>query len=406
MKKYIFLTALFLISTITFSQSYQKGYVLKSTGEKIDCYINTNSFSPNEKPIEYKLNLESNEVIKVDFNEFQEVKLLSPKFFVKKEVQIETSSDKINSLSQQRNPSWVKKEVFLEVLTKSNVILYRYKGYGKTQFFYSKEGDSLSPKPLLFKKYLTAENTIAFNNAYKQELRNLFKDCDQLQEEVYISLSYKQSELIDLFKSYAKCNTSDIEVFDTNFLKTKIKYNVFGGINQTSVNFVHDRVEALNVDFGSSSLWRVGAEVEFQLPFDDNNWAFFVGVAKNKNIDKTRTIATSSFTTPLQDVTFTFDSVEAHLGAKYYLPVNESNDVIFLVGYLKDFVKEFSLNYEISMNEGGDRRGENFFLGAGYAYKNIFFETRLNLGKDVGLENTESYTTTFNSTAFTIGYSF
>ena len=87
-----------------------------------------------------------------NIEEIKEFEITGVSKYIKNTTNIDTSSSKINSLSEQRNPVFESKTVFLKVIISGKASLYKYSAPDLRRYFYSLNQGEITP--LVYKKYL------------------------------------------------------------------------------------------------------------------------------------------------------------------------------------------------------------------------------------------------------------
>lgn len=126
MKKRI-LFLLITISTLnSYSQvSFEKGYYIDNTNQKINCLIKNVDWKNNPTEFEYKL-AENSEPKKTTIKTIKEFGIDNISKYVRSTVNIDRSSESINNLSNDKNPIFKEEELFLKVLVEGKATLYQY----------------------------------------------------------------------------------------------------------------------------------------------------------------------------------------------------------------------------------------------------------------------------------------
>src|SRR4051812_7885531 len=122
---YLFLFLSFSISAAA-QTAFEPGYIIDSTGEKINCFIKNDDWSDNPINFKYKLS-EDGDIKTGDINNIKEFSIDNDNKFTSAEVKIDRSSDYINNLSDSSKPDWSVQKVFLHVLLSAKVSLMSYK---------------------------------------------------------------------------------------------------------------------------------------------------------------------------------------------------------------------------------------------------------------------------------------
>ncbi len=194
-----------------------------------------------------------------------------------------------------------------------------------------------------------------------------------------------------IFLSYNECVGGSVITYERKNKKA-FALKVAASVNLGKLS-ISDPSPIYNLNTKTSAVSpKIGFELEFYLPFNNNKWSIFSnpmynrfnveadfsnpdGITKNKNIDHT--------------VVVDYNSIEIPIGIRHYFLL-DSGAKIFVngaVGY--DFALNSSLHFTNRQNvvNARDNRVINsgYFLsfGAGYNYKKMFAELRFNAPRDL-----------------------
>ncbi|MEN8185918.1 MAG: tRNA modification GTPase, partial [Bacteroidota bacterium] len=153
MKKQLALALFLLLSFTTFSQiKFEKGYFISNDNSKTECLIKNYDWDKNPSKINYKLN-ENDLPKEAAIEEIKEFSIDGISKYERFTVDIDMSSQDLNTMNKDRNPEWEKNIVFLKLLVEGNAKLYRYNNDNIPKYLFSV--DSLEVKQLICKEYLT-----------------------------------------------------------------------------------------------------------------------------------------------------------------------------------------------------------------------------------------------------------
>jgi len=136
MKK-LFLFIFYLILSINlYSQTqFEKGYFIDDNDIKTICFIKNLDWNKNPNKIEYKKS-ETSELNTATIKNIKEFGFSNIKY-KRFTVDVDKSSTFIIQYSYSNRPEFKSETVFLKLLVKGNVNLYRYSGENNRLFFYS-----------------------------------------------------------------------------------------------------------------------------------------------------------------------------------------------------------------------------------------------------------------------------
>ena len=134
MRKYLFISLLFLYFN-SFSQiKYEQGYLVNNTGEKINCLIRNVDWENNPKEFRYKLT-ETSDLRTGTISDIKEFGILNSSRYRRFTVRVDTSSSDISYLSKGPLPEFKEQDVFLKTLVGGKVSLYEFKEKGLQKIF-------------------------------------------------------------------------------------------------------------------------------------------------------------------------------------------------------------------------------------------------------------------------------
>jgi hypothetical protein len=141
-------------------------------------------------------------------------------------------------------------------------------------------------------------------------------------------------------------------------------------------------------EFNQEMSFRLGIELEYILPFNNDKWAIlFEPTYQYYNTEKTFDISPDSPVARIKTATVEYSSIEFPIGFRHYSHLNDNSRLFFNVSFLfdrpfKSNINYFDEDYEINSVS-------NLAFGAGYSYKNTYsiearlFSTRELLNTDV-----------------------
>lgn len=150
MKKLLLLLFSAFFTVASYAQiTFEKGYFLDNDNTKVDCLIKFTDEKNTPQAFEYRLS-EASEVRRASISEASEFAIEGVVKYVRKTVEIDRSSQEIQDLTGDRNPTFSKETLFLKVLLESEESLYSYTHAGVLCFFLGNPGNA--PITLVYKK--------------------------------------------------------------------------------------------------------------------------------------------------------------------------------------------------------------------------------------------------------------
>ncbi|MCD6543145.1 MAG: tRNA modification GTPase [Flavobacteriaceae bacterium] len=400
MKK-LFLFIFYLILSLNFySQTqFEKGYFIDDNDIKTICFIKNLDWNKNPSKIEYKKSetSELNTATIKNINEFGFSNIKYKRFTV----DVDKSSTYIIQYSYSNRPEFKSETVFLKLLVKGNVNLYRYSGENNRLFFYSI--DDVSATQLVYKKYKSTETEIKTNESYKQQLLNNVK-CDRITVKQIKKLKYFENDLVNFFQKYNTCENPEIEY------KEKEKKDLFNltirpGLNLTKFSINRDGVtnpSDIEVDFGNVLGFRIGVETEFFMPFNNNKWSFFLEPIYNQFSDTGKRLNYEK-----GKVDILYKTLEVPIGIRYHLYLNQESNFFINASYILifDLNSNVDFEYEYSRDLEFTKRNTNIAFGIGYCFKDRYgLEIKYFLNKNLNFANSNEYHYQIQNTSLIFGY--
>jgi hypothetical protein len=345
---------------------FEPGYIIKDNGERIECLIKNEDwrFSPESFVFRETETAPERKGTLLDIQSFGIGDYVR---YERHTVDIDrSSSDNLKTISSEKGPAFEEETLFLRLMLDGEIRLLIYEDNALNRFFYQIEEET--PQQLIYKKYLTNENVIRTNNTYRQQMRNLFKDCPSIPESDLDRANYFGKTIVKLFSRYSECKGSEI----VNYAERNKKPFIFhitprvGGSlnNNTSVEFMASILPQRNTDFSSKLIPRLSLEVEFLLPFNRNKWSILVEPTYRSYSDRQQL--------QVETVEIDLNTFDIPIGLRHYFFLG-SNSKVFL-----NFAGLISIpiNSEIRITRdfGTIRTFDiasngNFALGAGYKFK-------------------------------------
>ena len=237
MRNFLFVFFASIIWGNCFAQSYfEKGYFIDNSGKKVECLIKNMDWKNNPTKFEYKLS-EDSELNDIGGKQIREIEIYDKLKYYKSIVNIDRSSDKINSLTSVKDPVFNKEELLLKVLVEGEASLFEYVDGNLTRFFFKINNKDI--EQLVYKKYKIDFSTIAENEYFKKQLWDVLK-CDGVLIKGVQDVTYKKAELTDLFVKYNECSSSEFVNFDKRENKELFNLILRPGVNYASFSASSD----------------------------------------------------------------------------------------------------------------------------------------------------------------------
>lgn len=364
-----------LLTTYSFAQiTFEKGYFIDNSNQRIECQIKNTDWKNNPKQIEFKTD-ETSEKQVVDISSIKEFGISGYSKYVRVKTNIDRSSTDESRLSTQSSPEWSKEEMFLKVLIEGTASLYYFEDGSLRRFFYSVSDTTLTQ--LVYKEYLNADNKIALNNGFRQQLWVDVR-CESTKMNAVSGLLYDKNSLLNYFKKFNECSGYTIIEYNKRKRGELIHVRLVPGLNYTTVSIQNVESELKNTNFKNTTGFRIGLETEVILPFNRNKWGFL--------FEPTYQYTNSTGTNSLGTATLHFRSIEFPLGVRYNIFLN-NNLALYLngfiiPGYCADFHSTIEFNYPFATPLVIKSMGSLSF-GGGIEAKKFSAELRYYSNRDI-----------------------
>lgn len=330
MKKHLFLLT-FIISLICLSQiRFENGYFIDNNNQQIQCLIKNMDWKDNPTEFEYKIG-ESGEIKIGTIKELKEFGIYNELKFVRETVNMDRASENVNYLSDNRNPEFKEETLFLKVLSEGQAVLYGYmEGNLKRYFFQMDDGEI---EQLVYKKYKTGSTTFAYNNQFRNQLKNSFK-CTSLTSNEFSNLQYKASDMTKFFNKYNHCVDASFEAAKEK-RKSDFNLSIRPRVNFSSLEYssiFNDR----SINLGNSTTFGIGVEIEYILPYNKNKWGIITEPTYMYYKAESTTEA-NNVSGGKQNITLDYSSIELPLGLRYYFFLNEKSKLFLNAFYVFNF---------------------------------------------------------------------
>jgi len=373
MKNYLLLILIPILSSNIYSQiSFEQGYYIDNSGQKINCQIKNIDWSNNPVEFEYRLSIDNESKI-ATIKSVQEFGIDNVSKYIRSTLDIDRSAKNINNLSYDRKPIFKEETLFLRVLVEGKASLYEYIDGNLTRYFYNKGSSSI--EQLVYKSYKTDYSKIGKNNRFKNQLWNDLK-CSTFRINIANNLKYKKEELINYFAKYNECNNETYINYQEKQKKDLFNLSFRPGLNISSLSIQNIASNSRNADFGNELTFRFGIEAEFIMSFNKNKWAIIV--------EPTYQYFKSEKELTNQNVKAEYTSIELPIGIRHYFFLNENSKFFINSSFIIDLN---SNNSKIVFESGTDleiRTINNLAFGLGYKHNDKYsLELRYQTSREV-----------------------
>ena len=405
LRQFLFLLTILFGLNLYSQISFEKGYYIDNTDQKVNCFIKNSDWKNNPTSFEYKLTLENEESNIANLKSIKEFGILNASKYIRKTVGIDRSSKEIKYLTTDKNPTFQNEQHFLNVLVEGEASLYYYEEGNLKKYFYNKSKDSIAP--LIFKSYLSPDNKIGKNTRFRQQLWTNLK-CNSVTLNDIKKLNYKRKSLINYFIHFNECNNHDYTIYEEKNERDLFNITVRPRINQTSLTINNDVTNSRDVDFGNKTGFSMGVEFEFILPYNKNKWAVaieptyqFFEEDKTTNADN---LAGGKLISELD-----YSSIEIPISLRHYFFLNNEAKIFANISYIIDVNLNSSLEFKradgSSLSLLDIESNSNLAFGVGCKINDKYsVEFRLQTNRNI-LSGYQLWNTDYQSLSFIIGYS-
>ncbi|MDO9261015.1 MAG: porin family protein [Flavobacteriaceae bacterium] len=406
MKKKLLLFLGAILTINCYSQiSFEKGYYINNSSQKIDCLIKNNDWKNNPIDFEYKIS-ENDEIKTVSIKSVKEFGIHNISKYLRKTVKIDRSSEKISELGDDKNPMFKEEQLFLKVLVEGKANLYSYEDGNLRRFFYNIEDSNV--EQLIFKSYKTSDDDKGENNRFRQQLWNDLK-CPTFKMSKVENLKYKKNSLILFFSQYNKCNNSDFLNYEEKQTRDLFNLTLRTRLNNSSL-IIQNSVpsSAGETDFGNKLGLGFGIEAEFILPFNKNKWSIMIEPTyQNFKVEKTADVNYVSGGKLISQVKY--NSIEIPVSLRHYFFLNNNSKIFINASYIFDSSSKSSIEFRradnSSLNSLDIKTRPNLAFGIGYKLNDKYgLEMRYQTGREV-LNDYSYWNSDYKTLSIIFGYS-
>lgn len=416
MKKHLIIIFAQIFYFVSYSQnSFNEGYYINNEDQKVEGLIQNDDWRYNPTEFNFKLNNNS-KIEKKTLNSVKEFGIGIQKKYIRVTVKIDKSSNRIQSLTSERDPVFVEETLFLKVLFEGEANLFEYKDKSITRYFYSTKNQDI--EQLVYKKYYVAKNTNSLNrkvdenNFYRTQLWNNLK-CEGLALEKVKNLKYTGNDLINYFVLYNQCLDLEYVSYKPKKAKGSFNFSLRPHINYSSLSIGDENNSSIiDVEFDDEVNIGFGFEIEYMLPLYNQNWSIILEPTYQSYASK-KQINSNLVSGGILNVEAKYTTINTPLGFRYYLHLDKRSKLFFNTSanfsfYLKSSNNTASVVYRrddgsIINTIDGESAGFNFGFGGGYKLNNKFsLEIRYLTGQDLYAKFVRN--SSYKTVSFIFGY--
>jgi hypothetical protein len=348
------------------------GYFIDNENNRVECLIRNEGWFKNPSKFSYKLS-EAGEKLEAQISTTREFGVGVFRYF-RETVELDTSSQVLQRLSVNSAPEWATKTIFLQLLVDGPARLFRYRTRDLQLFFYSV--NSTPVEQLVYKRYSVTSIAVAENLLFRSQMRGSVA-CDDDAKEKVTRLKYQVDDISSFFEEFNHCKgfvQPTGAKSDTHY-KSKMRLTITPGYDIATISMVSDGGQ-----YDSSPQddpgYRLGAMLEFTLPFNRNKWALLVEPTFQHSLSGGETL---------------HSSIELPLGVRHTFFLNEDISVFLNAMMVVDLVLAYKCKSPFdSFNQGKlnpDEIAGGAAAGVGVRWKFLSFEPRYYFNRRVTAEN-------------------
>lgn len=412
MKNLLLAVLLFCFSFSYAQISFEKGYYITTTGDRIECFIKNIDWKDNPRNFEYKTQIEDSQSNIGTISTVKEFGIDNISKYKRFNVNIDRSSNDLKELSQRKNPIWKEETLFLKLLVEGDANLYGFSGDNLTRYFY--ETKDVPLEQLVYIRYyaddsngMSYKDNIKENNQFRQQLYNNVR-CINTSERDLKKIIYRKSALIEHFTKFNSCSSNAVVNYEAKIKRPSFSLKITPGINLASLSISDpNRYYNKSTDMKGKTVFKIGIEGEYILPFNKNKWSIFLNPTYQKFEAEKTYVNNDGFGVLGQDLTHKvqvdYNSIEIPIGLRHNIFLNKNSKLFVNAMYVFDFSWDSSIEFNDNKKMEIYTRN-NIALGLGYNFKSKYsIELRVNTAREI-LGDFISWSAKYNTTGIVLGY--
>lgn len=402
MKKILLSISMIVLTFLCFGQSnFEKGYFINNENIQIEGLIRNEDWLKN--PTSFQFKMDENSTVQVQtIQEIKEFGIYNTCKYVRANVDMDMSPTTLKDLSNDKNPIWESKQLFLNALVEGSANLYYYSSGGMQRFFYSRKDSTI--KQLIYKKYVQDFNQTAVNDTFRIQLQNDVS-CSLASNAVISTLPYQKKELVDYFIDYNTCVDPTYVAPVRTQNKGQLNIAVSAGLAYSSMQLTLNGRSYMNRDFGSNTNGTYAIDVEYILPFNNNKW----GITLSPSYQSFKSEQQSEYSIGNVD----FKAIEVGVGVKRYFFLNDEAKMFVNLQYNSILSYRFDSKFGFKSHSTQDflydsidkAYNPTLVYGLGFEYRRMFAEFRYHSPQNI-MSKYPSWDAKLEKISFRVGYKF
>ncbi|MCB8994688.1 MAG: hypothetical protein H6538_03665 [Bacteroidales bacterium] len=387
-----FISVLILQSSFC-QENYFSGQIIELNGDTINGFIDYQNWKKNPEEIHFMHEIGSIHftLLPKDIRGFN----VADESYESAVIKSETSSDKTDQLTFNRDLHFETDTVFLQTMVKGEKSLYFYENKsGKDQFYYKTD---TSYELLVYKRYLKKQDSntiIVENNLYKGQLAAYLHDCPEVQSRLRY-IHYDQQSLESLFNYYYSKTMAKVN-FQKTTEKLKTEFGILAGASISTLKFKSYYFNYLeNTNYGQSLNFTGGLFFDLIFPRNFgkssfcNEFIYTTYKLDGKAIDNANHTRYTEFG---------YSYIKLNNMLRYRIPVN--NTFLFFNAGLSNGIAINEINNQKTDGLESGRalnytrnHEQGFLFGGGIKDHNFSGEIRIERGNGMSIESATKSTT-------------
>jgi len=397
MKNLLFIALIFSFSFSQAQINFEKGYFTSNSGERTQCLIKNMDWKDNPTEFEYKINPDDSESKTATIASVTEFGIDSISKYKRFKINIERSSNDLRDISKTKNPVWREEVLFLKVSIEGDASLFSFSD--KNIYKYFIETKTTKIEQLIRIKYITYEkkpgeafydDSIRENNLFRQQLYNTLK-CDTFSQNIFENTKYDKSSLMSVFEKYNSCvGSNSATSFKEKAKKDAFIIKITPSINEVTSLFIDDSSVYYNLSttIDAKTIFKIGAEFEYILPFNNNIWSIFINPTFQKYEAEKTYVNNDGFGSQGVEITnnvvVDHSSIEIPIGIRRYIFLNKTSKIFINAAFVKNLIGKSKFDFNNGDHILESSAKSNYAFGVGYNFKKKFsVELRLNTAKNL-----------------------
>ncbi|MBC3758564.1 tRNA modification GTPase [Hyunsoonleella sp. SJ7] len=409
MKKQFLFFLITILSLNCYSQiTFEKGYYINNSNQKINCLIKNIDWKSNPTEFEYKLS-ENGRLQLANINSVKEFGINNISKYVRNNVNIDRSSKNLSNLSNHKTPIFKEEELFLKVLVEGKASLYQYVDGNLIRYFYDNSSKS-NIEQLIFKFYKTSVNKVGKNNRFRQQLWSNLK-CPSFKISKVESLNYKKNDLVDFFVEYNNCNNQEYIHFEEKQERDLFNLTIRPRLNSSSLSTQSSLSYIRDIEFENKIGFGIGLEAEVILPFNKNKWSIVIEPTYRTNYKSIKKSIINNVSEGTLIAEVDYSSIEVALGLRHYFFLNNASKIFVNASIIFDSSSDSSIDFTGDTGSAGNissleiKSESSLGIGVGYKQNDRYsLEIRYLTNREI-LRNIGAWSSDYKTLSIILGYS-